>query len=253
MKNVSDFAGPELGPQFLDRLLKKNPSLDEMRNRFKTDRYLVVRSFIEQPITTFFCRYALMHAQLGAVRADEMVPDASYLYGDPLMESALDLFCPVMESITGLKLYPTYAYCRIYNHGDVLNAHIDRPGCEISASMTLGNDLTARSQTDKQYNWPIYVEGKPLSCEPGDILIYHGCELKHWREAFQGEYQVQLFMHYVDQNGPASKEKFDTRPALGLPACTRGAITMEEAYKLMEKENKMDIAMRIFRQRRAQQ
>ncbi len=85
------------------------------------------------------------------------------------------------------------------------------------------------------------------------MLIYHGCELKHWREAFEGDYQVQLFMHYVDQNGPASKEKFDTRPALGLPACTRGATTLEEAYKLMEKENKMDIAMRLFRQRRTKQ
>jgi hypothetical protein len=48
--------------------------------------------------------------------------------------------------------------------------------------------------------------------------VYRGCEVEHWREEFrapQGSYHVQVFLHYVDANGPYSEFKFDKRPFIG--------------------------------------
>ena len=45
------------------------------------------------------------------------------------------------------------------------------------------------------------------------------------REAFnapEGAWQTQVFLHYVDKNGPYGDFcKFDSRPALGLPHTTK--------------------------------
>jgi hypothetical protein len=45
-------------------------------------------------------------------------------------------------------------------------------------------------------------------------LLYRGIECPHWREAFEGDRQVQVFLHYVDQKGPLADWKFDKRPVL---------------------------------------
>jgi hypothetical protein len=52
---------------------------------------------------------------------------------------------------------------------------------------------------------------------PGDICIYKGSELIHWREKYQGNKQTQAFLFYVDTEGLFSWMKYDTRPALGMP------------------------------------
>jgi hypothetical protein len=50
---------------------------------------------------------------------------------------------------------------------------------------------------------------------PGDAVIYLGCELDHWREEFKGDWQAQCFLHYVDANGPNEKWKLDGRQYIG--------------------------------------
>jgi hypothetical protein len=62
-------------------------------------------------------------------------------------------------------------------------------------------------------------EKRYLNCEPGDAVIYKGCELEHGRDRFdvgESSYQVQVFLHYVTENGPfAEKYKYDGRPEIG--------------------------------------
>ena len=120
-----------------------------------------------------------------------------------------------MEQKTKLKLTPAYTYARVYKKGDILERHKDRFSCEISTTLNLGGD-----------NWPIYVEpsgkenkkGVKVNLKPGDMLIYLGCELEHWREPFEGDECVQVFLHYnnVKTKG-AEKNIFDTRIHIGLP------------------------------------
>lgn len=55
----------------------------------------------------------------------------------------------------------------------------------------------------------------------GDAVLYRGCEVHHWRKKYkEGQWQAQVFLHYVDANGPHAEWKFDKRPGLNLPGPT---------------------------------
>jgi len=147
---------------------------------------------------------------------DTQIPNTYTHYADPVMETLLVKMLPVMKQHTNLDLIPTYSYARAYKKGDELKRHKDRPSCEISTTINLGGDP-----------WPIFVEpsgetgkeGIKVLLEVGDMLVYSGCELEHWREPFDGNICGQVFLHYNHVNGPfADKNKFDGRPMLGLPS-----------------------------------
>jgi hypothetical protein len=54
--------------------------------------------------------------------------------------------------------------------------------------------------------------------DPGDAVVYKGCEVVHWREKADGtEVTAQFMLHYVDQNGPYADFKLDKRASLGAP------------------------------------
>jgi len=139
---------------------------------------------------------------------DPQIPNTYSHYADHVMETLLVKVLPVMKNETELDLCPTYSYARLYKHGDELKKHKDRPSCEISTTINLGGDP-----------WPIFIEGTKVLLEVGDMLVYSGCDLEHWREPFDGNICSQVFLHYNHVNGPfAEKNKFDGRPMLGLPA-----------------------------------
>jgi len=134
-------------------------------------------------------------------------------YADPLIEVVLRNSISEVETVTGLELYPTYSFTRIYQKGDELAPHVDRPACEISVTShiaTVGKP------------WPIYMKapGKEPTMhylEPGDACVYKGCEVTHWRDkATDTDLNVQVMLHYVDKNGPNVGHKFDKRKSLGL-------------------------------------
>jgi len=196
------------------------------------DNYKVVKEAISKELAQFVYEYFLMKRQVArkffddryisqlnfdwGVWNDEQVPETYSHYSDIAMETLLKKLKPLMEDETGLKLYETYSYARIYKKGDVLKRHKDRYSCEISTTMNLG-----------VYLWPIFIEpsgeenqeGEKVILEPGDMLIYRGCDLEHWREPFTGENCAQVFLHYNDASDEKAEEnKFDGRPFLGLPA-----------------------------------
>ena len=166
---------------------------------------------------------------------DQQIPNTYSHYADPVMETLLVKVLPTMQKETGLNLIPTYSYARLYKNGDILHRHKDRPSCEISTTINLGGDP-----------WPIFInpdpnaghvhgpevgvhkvrryeptkdEGVKVLLEVGDMLVYSGCDLEHWREPFDGNICGQVFLHYNHVNGPfAEKNKFDGRPMLGLPS-----------------------------------
>ena len=160
---------------------------------------------------------------------DQQVPNTYSCYADFVMETLLMKMLPVMKKETGLDLIPTYSYSRAYKKGDILRRHKDRPSCEISTTLNLGGDpwpifidgTGADSVIDeyKQIHKPNAPKGTKVLLEVGDMLVYSGCELEHWREPFDGNICGQVFLHYNHVNGPfADKNKFDGRPKLGLPS-----------------------------------
>ena len=213
---------------------------------FKKKKYTVIRQAISKDLAAFVANYFSMQKQvydtckasryfspfeniLGHYEnKDEQIPDTYSQYGNIAMETLLLKCQPQMEKVTGLKLYPAYTYARIYKKGDILKRHKDRFSCEISTTMNLGGD-----------DWPIYLEPDPkkggvkpgqgyvsdntkgvrVDLKPGDMLVYSGCELEHWREKFKGKECVQVFLHYNNRKTPGAKDNmFDKRPHLGLPS-----------------------------------
>tara|TARA_Y100001937_G_scaffold119146_1_gene174435 strand:- start:49 stop:651 length:603 start_codon:yes stop_codon:yes gene_type:complete len=194
--------------------------------------YKVVKGAISKELADFIYSYFLMkrkavsffhekryispYTEYLGTWSDPQIPETYSHYGDFAMDTLLTKVKPIMEKATGLQLVETYSYARIYKKGDELKRHKDRPSCETSCTMNLGGD-----------EWPIYLEpsgdvgkeGVKVDLEPGDMLIYRGCDVEHWREPFEGENCGQVFLHYNDLNGEfGQKNKFDGRPILGLPA-----------------------------------
>ena len=138
---------------------------------------------------------------------DEQVPNTYSIYGDPVFDTLLMKVLPVMQRETGLDVIPTYSYARIYKKGDILKRHKDRPSCEISTTLNLGGDP-----------WSIFLEEEKVDLNVGDMLIYEGCKLEHWREPFEGEHCGQVFLHYNNKKGEFKDINiFDGRDKLGTP------------------------------------
>ena len=201
-------------------------------NMFKEHKYLVIRNAISVELANFAFNYFLMKRDATewmhknnyvseytpgfGTWKDEQVPNTYSVYGDTFMETLMMKVLPVMEKHTELKLLPTYTYTRAYKKGDILHRHKDRPSCQISTTLHLGGN-----------EWPIYLDptggdnvptGERVDLKVGDMLVYSGCELEHWREAFEGNVCVQTFLHYNDADGRFGKENiFDKRPMLGIP------------------------------------
>ena len=213
---------------------------------FKKNKYIVIRKAISKDLAIFVANYFNMKKQVFDTfkkyryispfensfgyyeNENEQIPNTYSHYSDIAMETLMLKCQPKMEEVTGLKLYPAYTYARIYKKGDQLTRHKDRFSCEISTTMNLGGD-----------DWPIYLSpnenvGRPndrditaastakgikVDLKPGDMLVYSGCELEHWRNKFKGKECVQVFLHYNNRKTPGAKDNmFDKRPHLGLPS-----------------------------------
>lgn len=128
-------------------------------------------------------------------------------YGHHIFESLMIYLKPLVEKEVGKLLFPTYSYARIYWKGDELKKHKDRPSCEYSVSICIDY---------KDKPWDMYFDNECFTLFPGDLIIYKGCEIEHWRLPYDGLEQTQAFLHYVDANGPYKDYCLDNRPMLGL-------------------------------------
>tara|TARA_R110000751_G_scaffold194862_1_gene300242 strand:- start:118 stop:780 length:663 start_codon:yes stop_codon:yes gene_type:complete len=216
---------------------------------FKKLKYTVIKEAISKDLATYVYNYFLMKKQVYDTCIQErylspfetingfyegetnQIPNTFSLYSDPAMDTLLLKCQSVVEKSTGLKLYPNYTYSRIYKKGDELKRHKDRFSCEISTTLNLGGD-----------SWPIYisphenvgipdgkkitdyskVEGISVDLNPGDMMVYKGNELEHWRQKFKGKNCGQVFLHYNNVRTAGSKfNMFDKKRHLGLPAWFR--------------------------------
>jgi hypothetical protein len=195
-------------------IYRSNPLSVTGPETFRRLGYLAAPQLIEPALADFFWSY--VHTQFASLllsSGDVQVPHTPSGYGDPAFDGLLEFLRPQVEERCGLALYPTYSYFRLYKRGDVLRRHRDRPACEISVTVNLG-----QTPADP---WPIHVEGAagPYAAHlaPGDALLYRGCDCFHWRDAYRGARLAQVFLHYVDRNGPHAVEKFDRRKTLMRP------------------------------------
>ena len=178
--------------------------------------YKVIKNAISKELAEFCYEYLRLKSRAVAIMYNrkEFTKRNVYLgyFNDPQVPGCYSMYAdPVMETLL--------------RKGNELKRHKDRDSCEISTTLHLGGDP-----------WPIYVEpdhtkgrntpngymseqtkGIQIDLEPGDMLIYYGRELEHWREPFEKDKCAQVFLHYNDLNGVLKDNNlFDGRLELGL-------------------------------------
>jgi len=138
------------------------------------------------------------------------------IYGDIAIDTAMLKVKQQVNKLIGEQIYPTYSYARIYPYESIVAPHKDREECEIACSMYLGG-----------IKWDMFVEGKDgperIDLNIGDMIVYAGTEISHWRETFlgvdsdgnPGEY-TQVFFHYQRASNE-NVNPFDGRGHAGLP------------------------------------
>jgi len=213
---------------------------------FKTKKYQVIRGALPKQMANFIFNYMMLQRDAVSFmvkknqvnpyspligKEDPQVPGCYSKYADWVMETLLQYMRPIMKAKTGMDLIPTYSYTRLYEKGNILHRHKDRPSCEVSTTLHLGGDpwpifidpsgadfvIYGKVETEKTVK-PGAPKGVRVDLKVGDMLIYSGCELEHWREPFQGKVCSQVFLHYNHANGPFAKTNlFDGRPLLGVP------------------------------------
>ena len=203
--------------------------MTEVTRAFYQNNYVLLKDFLDKDNCDELVFELKRLVNEGKSTKDDQCPLSESIHGGEVFDSLLEQLTPYFEEASGLSLYPTYAYARLYAPGDELKIHTDRPACEISATLTLGFEGDP---------WPIFVadyaenskgrkvvtqnnETKWITNErkfemtPGDAILYRGMDKVHWREQYkEGKWQAQVFLHYVDANGPHADERYDKRPSL---------------------------------------
>ena len=213
----------------------------EAQKFFKENNYLVVTNYLNKDVATLLYEYSKTNVlamdykfNFNIEKYDEgwdgnwkdiQTPGRYSKYGDPIFDTLSKLSETNISNFIGKNLICTYSYWRMYQHGDVLKKHTDRPSCKYSATLCIGYD---NSNVDKNtypdYSWPMFIETKevrelPIPLKSGDLLIYRGDIIDHWRDKFLGINQTQVFLHYNELNDKDNNHgPIDGRPLYGIPS-----------------------------------
>jgi hypothetical protein len=186
----------------------------------ETDGYIILRNVLNEQLLDILKTQTKLFERAECFKinkfpneypfGDSQCPASFAKYGILCYEALLLTLKPLIETHVGKELLPTYSYTRIYYKGSILKKHTDRPSCEYSATICISMD---------QKPWDIFFAGNKevsVSLYPGDLIIYKGMQLEHWREPYDGKEQIQVFLHYVDKNGCNSHLVNDHRPFIGI-------------------------------------
>jgi len=188
---------------------------------FERNGCVRVDEFIDPQTVSIVSQYLENRIRRGEWKEGDEGPQAAskfFYYADPLTESLLLACKSGVEQVVGKELLPTYSYSRVYQPGEELVPHVDRPSCEVSVTVNIASKGEAS---------PIYMQYASNAAEehvlrPGDAVVYKGCDAEHWRKPLKdGQLNVQFMLHYVDRNGPNAACERDTRPAYGMSGETR--------------------------------
>jgi hypothetical protein len=190
--------------------------MNELAQQYEDNGFIVIREFLPPVLTNFLKEYFQTLEEANLLESgDGQVITSKAIYGDPAFDTILKLVTPMLSNAIEKELLPTYTYARIYFNGAELLPHLDRKECQHSFTLSLGGEYESL--------YPIWMKDGDKDIEmvalyPGDIVLYQGTRVNHWRDEFLGTTQFQVFGHMVDADGEYANQLFDTRPALGMKA-----------------------------------
>jgi hypothetical protein len=182
----------------------------------KENGFLLIPNFLDKDLCNFAKVYFKIKADTMDYKIDEQCPLSKSFYGDAFTEAILLTATKNLSNHTGIQLVPQYSYTRIYETGEELVKHKDRPSCEYTATICLGKPY------NEEVN-PICIENKndpenhfEVELEEGDLLIFTGTTHEHWRPPLENSWYLQTFIHYTDANGPYGNMLWDGRLGIGF-------------------------------------
>lgn len=218
----------------------KNTGTSKTKNKtFDKNGYLLVRDlidpqdlFCEVPEISGVIHYFGSLDNFDHIKGDELVGESLCRYNYPPHKEVFYKLKKKVESIVGEDLYPTYYFDRFYFPGQELPKHVDRDSCEISVSLHIRTNikdpwpfLIKGCDTYNEDKSEVIEDGRVVSGDlnPGDGIIYKGCERPHWREPMPGVrrnkvrklfgkeefFYHQIFFHYVLANGNRAHHAWD--------------------------------------------
>lgn len=193
-----------------------------MKVQLITNNYLHIPKFISKENALDLAKQFKDHADKFNLLGDSQVPISRGMHNFIPFVRLLVEKIPHVSELIDEPVLPTYSYARIYERNAVLERHRDRAACEISITLNLNKD----------HEWPIYFQ-KPdkseigIDLEPGDAILYLGCQADHWRLRFNGTEYAQVFLHYVRSYGSRAwavfdinKQQMPTQPINEIPTTT---------------------------------
>lgn len=187
-----------------------------MNSELEKNGYVVFRNFLPKDFCKFTQSYYKIRQDSLEYDIDDQCPRSKSFYADPLCETLLKTSCEKISNIINVELLPTYSYTRIYSKKEDLVLHVDRPECQFSVTVSLG-------YPKEQGISPLYMSKKEdgsdaseVMLDVGDICIYRGDIIYHWRKPFTQDWYLQTFLHYVDKNGVYNNRIYDGRFSLGV-------------------------------------
>jgi hypothetical protein len=174
------------------------------------------------------------HIEQIDAQPDRLCPKSKAVHGVPAFDRLLEELTPAVSAAAGKNLIPTYSYARMYVFGEELPKHYDRPACQYSVTLCLGMDgepwpIFMAKKADESSGTPYklpsgeteyMLPSSSVSLGAGDGVLYLGMDMVHYRDAFSGQWQAQVFLHWVDADGPHADHKYDGRLALSHHAAT---------------------------------
>ena len=173
-------------------------------------KYQIVRGLISPDTAHIVCTNLLDEVLQKNARGGKGFPSAEHdqtlnFVSNDILLVLHTLLTSKVEEITGnTKLYPTYYYGRTYLRGADMFAHKDRGACQNSLTMNLGQSHTFPFCIEKENG-----EYEEIDLQPGDAVIYRGCEWNHYRPVFEGDWYTQIFLHWVDGSPKNNEYRYE--------------------------------------------
>lgn len=154
----------------------------------------IIKNFLSEEEQNLLTDYARIRHRLNNLKFNFKTETVdTFVYADPIMESLMLNKRKKIEDLINLDLLPTFTEWSLHTYGAVVSEYKQREACEYTCYCVINSDL--------QKPWPIYIENQSIELNNKDAILFKGFDKNYFRESFDGDFYIDVALHYVDKNG----------------------------------------------------
>ena len=157
-------------------------------------KHFLVKKFINEKQTKELSLKLFECLKNNEFHIDPQCPKSNSFYNLKDFLDLLEKARKLIENKTNTSLDSTFSYARIYKRGETLSKHTDRNACEYAATITL--DYSGENPWGFNY---IDKKAESIVINKGDMFVYDGVNMPHWRDKLEEEWQTQLFLFFSEK------------------------------------------------------